>query len=390
MADPTLADISRQDALTGTAPTTTAILSSRGTFYRVSLTDKYEPGIYAIDELNRLAFGQFQDFAAAEDAFSSVDNAAASPVLILGVRFNQTDIVSQTPCLNNNKVFYSFGQNFGQAVINGEILLGPLGDISKDGVDRLMDFFWKHRVSVSNAPISISASENTYAVYLTGLTVMEVDVNFHILPFVFYGTLLDLGRDSSSNINPTSLVLTAGGLESSSLFQALTVRREEGPLVGESVATVKPTPAETAATQAVVDQKQKSGSPATADMVILQRQVQAKKFGSSDMDQLLSPDERRYKEIMDVEQYLNETDPEGADKFRTDSAGLKAIYGQRVLREYSSDPNAASQIGTPVVNQASLDKLDAQNSNAQNYNKQQQVIRDSLDSKPLDPALTLF
>jgi hypothetical protein len=191
----------------------TMILSARGTFYQIRLAETYGPGVYAIDELTR---GQDQPLGEGQTSF-----LLRSPILLNSIEFNQTDIVSPMPCLDNVKVFYSFGQNFGQAVISGEVLLGPLGNISYDGVDRLVDFFWKNRVSVTHRPIAVSVANNPYFVYLTGLRIGRVDSEFHILPFAMFGTLLDLNREETNVVNVRGRVVTGGSLDEPSLYAAL-------------------------------------------------------------------------------------------------------------------------------------------------------------------------
>jgi len=192
----------------------TMILSARGTFYLVKLAATYGPGIYSIDELTR------EVTAAGDNAFRR-PGESTSPILLTSVEFNQVDITSQVPCLNNVKVFYSFGQNFGQVVISGEVLLGPLGDMSYAGVDRLVSFFWRNRVSVKRKPVAVSVANNSYFVYLTGLRIGQVNPDFHIMPFVMFGTLLDITREQSSAVNVRGEVMTGGSLDEPSLFKAL-------------------------------------------------------------------------------------------------------------------------------------------------------------------------
>lgn len=193
------------------------ILSARGTFYQVKLASNYGPGVYSIDELTREVTAP--DFTG--PSLFRRPGEATSPILLTGVEFNQVDITSQVPCLDNVKVFYSFGQNFGQVVISGEVLLGPLGDINYDGVDRLISFFWKNRVSEKRQAIAVSVANNSYFVYLTGLRISRVDPDFHIMPFVMFGTLLDISRENASVVNVSGKVVHGGNLDEPSLFQAM-------------------------------------------------------------------------------------------------------------------------------------------------------------------------
>jgi hypothetical protein len=109
---------------------TTAILSARGAFYRVPLSDEAGTGFYAIEELRDYTTNRSQEWsqyggASYTETAQNVDEI--SPILITGMELEHQDIVSRMACLDNIKVFYAFGQAFGQAAITGEILLGPLG-----------------------------------------------------------------------------------------------------------------------------------------------------------------------------------------------------------------------------------------------------------------------
>ena len=225
----------RQDRSSGSLPETLTpqedpssemILSARGTVYLVKLSANYGPGLYAIDDLTREVIAP--DSASKSPIRAGVQQGDAgnlinskSPILITGIEFNQSDIVSQMPCLNNFKVFYSFGQNFGQVVITGEVLLGPLGDVNVDGVNRVVDFFWKYRVSERHLPIAVSVAWNAYFVYLTGMRIGQIDPQFHVMPFVMIGTLLDIKRETTASINLPGRVINGGSLNDPTLFRAL-------------------------------------------------------------------------------------------------------------------------------------------------------------------------
>lgn len=180
-------------------------LNARGTYVRVSLSTNKGPGVYAIDELDRFeGSGQRR-----------------SPILITSVQFRQRDIVSQLPCLDNIKVFYAYGQDFGEITIQGEVLLGPLGDISSEGSQRIMDFFAEHRVSRSYSPIAVSVLDSTYLVYLTGMKIGRINPEFHVMPFSFFGTLWDISRDQVSKLNPAGQILTVDNAYTPALEEAL-------------------------------------------------------------------------------------------------------------------------------------------------------------------------
>jgi hypothetical protein len=202
------------------APSTSggiAILCARGTTLLTNLgsnSSEQTAGYYAIEEWVR----------------SPIDNpdqnpAALMPVLFTGVAINHRDVYSQMLCLNNIKVIYSFGQNFGDVTITGEILLGNFGEKTKaqDTVKAVADFFWKNRVSNSLAPVTVSAVAGQYLVYLVGMDFGDIIPEFHIVPFVLHGVLLDISRTDVATINASSKVktLNTAGLYNTSIIAAL-------------------------------------------------------------------------------------------------------------------------------------------------------------------------
>lgn len=204
----------------------TAILCARGTTMLTHLganSQSQTAGYYAIEEWTRQPLSE-NDL---QDAPQGVRGALArAPVLFIGVQVSRRDVFSQTLCLNNIKVFYSFGQNFGNVTITGEILLGNSGNkmVAENTVKTFADFFWKYRVSNYLYPVSVSAVDEAYMVYLVGMDFADIIPEVHILPFVLHGVLLDVSRnDSKKLVNPSNqvLTLTSAGIYNSSIAQAL-------------------------------------------------------------------------------------------------------------------------------------------------------------------------
>lgn len=189
-------------------------LDVRGAFYQVSLHDKPTAGFYAIEELN--------DFLENH----RVEAEQVQPILIQSVETTQSDIIGMVNCLENVKVVYTFGQNLGNVGIIGEILLGPLGGgalgTEASGVRQLMNFFEKYRASNWRDAVKVSCLGESFFVYLTGLRLLRVDPDLHIMPFQLTGILLDLNREK---INPSSKVVTQrNGLEAALSVYAPTGR----------------------------------------------------------------------------------------------------------------------------------------------------------------------
>lgn len=162
-----------------------------------------EQDIVKIEQAYESALNDLRDAAANEDRKieDMRDRRNQVPVLMNGIRIGQRDIVSEMPCLANVKVFYVFGQSFGQVQVAGQILLGPLGTAHSDGVELLTQFFNKFRVSNYKKPVTATIAQNHYQVYVTGLMIGEVDPELHILPFGVIGTLLDPDNEGDSYVN---------------------------------------------------------------------------------------------------------------------------------------------------------------------------------------------
>jgi hypothetical protein len=195
------------------ADNNTMILSARGAIYQVSLVDASESSV---------AFSGVEHLTIDPD-----DRSPFSPILIDGISTSESDIVSRTSCLNNFKVYYSFGQNFGNIAIRGSVLLGPLGHVNTHGVERLMDFFATYRVSVYKKAIKASLLGKAYFLFLEGMEIGDVDTNYHVLPFLLRGTQIDLSRTAPPNINPNTIVLSDVNLDDSSLAAALSVTQTD-------------------------------------------------------------------------------------------------------------------------------------------------------------------
>lgn len=194
---------------------TTMILSARGAFYQVSLADASTSSrsVYAVEHLT----------------INPPMTQGQSPILITGVRTQESDIVSRVPCLNNYKVYYSFGQNFGNITVTGEVLLGPTGDVDTMGVAFLRNFFTLFRVSNYEQTIAVNDIDRAYNMFLEGMQIMELDKEFNILPFALFGTMVDPSRTTPPKVNPGTVVLSDVNLDDASLAAALSVVSPEIP-----------------------------------------------------------------------------------------------------------------------------------------------------------------
>lgn len=194
-------------------------IAARGSFYLVNLLEDADGttnssrcyGLYQmeVDQAADAAPRNIRGF----DNLTMTGARGNQPILLTGVTIGQRDIVGQAACLENQKVFYTFGQNFGNIQITGEILLGALADAKAqdEGIQTLREFFANYRVSVFKKPVAVTISRNEAVfAYLVGLDIGNLDAEFNILPFSFHGVLLDLAKTPVGSVNPQGSVTVDG------------------------------------------------------------------------------------------------------------------------------------------------------------------------------------
>lgn len=95
-------------------------------------------------------------------------------LLIMSVSPQKSDVVAPIITLENTRILYSFGANFGNITISGMILLGKSGTPG-ESLKTLVDFFESNRVSKKSSPIDVSGPSTAWKVFLTGLSIGEAD-----------------------------------------------------------------------------------------------------------------------------------------------------------------------------------------------------------------------
>lgn len=148
-----------------------AILApSRGCVYRVSAEGTAQgSGFFRVTEL-------------------TTSSSSPSPILINGVTLRDEDVVLPVITLENTRVLYSFGADFGEIVVSGMILLGKAGEMPTS-LATVVEFFQKNRVSKSGKTINVTGPKTSWKMFLTGLNIQEADPVFHIMPFALMGKI---------------------------------------------------------------------------------------------------------------------------------------------------------------------------------------------------------
>ncbi len=113
---------------------------------------------------------------------------ANGAVLINGVSSNDDDVVLPVITLENKRVLYSFGANFGSISVSGIILLGQAGSLG-GGLQTVTAYFDANRVSNSKRAITVTGPSKAWRMFLTGLAVQPADPISHMMPFTLIGNI---------------------------------------------------------------------------------------------------------------------------------------------------------------------------------------------------------
>lgn len=142
----------------------------RGNVYRVNPVEgSGEIGFYYIAELQ-------------------AKKGPGDALIITSVNPAESDLVAPVVTLENTKILYSFGSNFGNINISGMLLLGKSGEPGQC-LKTLIDFFESNRVSKKSSTITVSGPSTGWRVFLTGLQVDSADPNTNSQSFTLSGIL---------------------------------------------------------------------------------------------------------------------------------------------------------------------------------------------------------
>lgn len=103
------------------------------------------------------------------------------PILITGGQVMDTDLILPVVCLNNIRIMYSFGANFGDAAVSGIALLGAGGSNKAESLKSYVD---GKRTSGAGSQAYLSTPLGGFKVYVTGFSLGAPDSDFQIQPFV--------------------------------------------------------------------------------------------------------------------------------------------------------------------------------------------------------------
>lgn len=132
---------------------------------------------------------------AGESGFYTVEGLQAKKgqgdaLLIMSVSPQKSDVVAPVITLENTRILYSFGANFGNITVSGMILLGKSG-VPGTSLSTIVNFFEKYRVSKSPSPVKVSGPGVGWNVFFTGLNIGEADSVSNSQSFALTGIIAE-------------------------------------------------------------------------------------------------------------------------------------------------------------------------------------------------------
>lgn len=127
------------------------------------------------------------------EGFFTVSGLSGEGILIQGLSLEDKDVVLPVVTLENHRILYSFGAEFGSVGIIGMILLGEAGGGGGEAFKKVVDYFNSKRVSADKgSAVDVTGPGGAgWKVYITGLSVSEPDPQLHIQPFVLIGQIAE-------------------------------------------------------------------------------------------------------------------------------------------------------------------------------------------------------
>ena len=132
-----------------------------------------------------------------------------TPIIITSATVTEKDIATPNAYLNNDKLFHSYGQAWGEVTIEGEILLGSvefaeesigssLLNSAANGLRAIELYFALNRASVSKRPITLSSLRYAKPInfFLTDYSRGRMNVEFNIVSFSMRGHAISKSADS--------------------------------------------------------------------------------------------------------------------------------------------------------------------------------------------------
>lgn len=110
------------------------------------------------------------------DGFDSIfkNSKNSPPVLLEDVQITENDVTLPVVALDDKRVLYSFGQNFGQAAVRGTIYLHGCSSITQK-MKQLKSAFDSKRVAKAKKPVNLSAYNVSVKVYPIAITFSNAD-----------------------------------------------------------------------------------------------------------------------------------------------------------------------------------------------------------------------
>lgn len=120
-----------------------------------------------------------------------LSGSASSPILLQSINVDQKVINLPVVCLDNARIMYVFGKDFGDIAVGGLALLGKGG--TGPALSEVVAFYKKNAAANGNSTtVSVSLPGNaSYKFYLLGLVISDPNPELQYFPFMLTGKIIE-------------------------------------------------------------------------------------------------------------------------------------------------------------------------------------------------------
>ena len=129
-----------------------------------------------------------------QEAFSvspSIGGSSTSPIILQSINVDTKVINLPVVCLNDTRILYVFGKDFGDISVGGLAMLGKGGTGS--ALAQVVSYY-KDNAAVDGGakPVSVSLPGNvSYKFYLLGLVISDPNPELQYFPFMLTGKIIE-------------------------------------------------------------------------------------------------------------------------------------------------------------------------------------------------------
>jgi hypothetical protein len=121
-------------------------------------------------------------------SLSGFPTGGSYPIILTNASVTDSDLILPAATLNNHKIIYTFGEDFGNIQVNGSVFLGPVGQAT-EGLSPVIAYFQANGVARNGGkPVSLSMpGKQKFKMYLQTLQIMQANAALNMHEFLLTG-----------------------------------------------------------------------------------------------------------------------------------------------------------------------------------------------------------